>query len=66
MVTRYVKACPCFYSLVMCGNTFSKTEIEVNEGMTTFQTLQTWIGVNFMRYQLEWVTLHSLSIFSHD
>ena len=32
MLTRYIKAYPCLQSLVMRGNTFNMTKIEVTEG----------------------------------
>ena len=36
MVTRYIMAYPSLYSLVMCGNAFNLTEIEVTKGYDNF------------------------------
>ena len=39
MVTRYIKAYPCLKSLVICGNKFKITEIEVTEGYGNFPNM---------------------------
>ena len=37
----------------MCDNMFNMNELRLLKDMTTFQTLQTWIGHNATRYQLQ-------------
>ena len=41
MVTRYIKAYLGLSCLVMCGNTFNMTEIEVTEGYDNFSIMAT-------------------------
>ena len=39
MVTRYIKAYPCLQSLIMYGNKFKMTKIEVTEGYGNFSNM---------------------------